>query len=58
MLPHDIHQSFLSEINPSLVDRMFTEKECLDTTDRFLWHGGIQKYDIKGHKELCIVLDI
>jgi len=37
---------FLSEINPSLVDGMFTEKECLDTTDRFLWHGGIQKCDI------------
>ena len=46
MHPHDIHQSFLSEINPSLVDQMFTVKECLDTTDRFLWHGGIQKCDI------------
>jgi len=44
--PHDVHQSFQSEINPSLVDQMFTEKERLDTTDRFLWHGGIQKYDI------------
>ena len=51
---HDIHQSFLSEIN---VDRMFAEKECLGTTDRFLWHGGIQNHS-KGHKELCIVLDI
>jgi len=40
---HDIH---LSEVNPSLVDRMFAEKECLDTIDRFLWHGGIQKCDI------------
>ena len=46
MHPHDIHQSFLSEINPSLADRMFAEKECLDTTDRFLWHGGFQKCDI------------
>jgi len=46
MYPHDIHQSFLSEINPSLADRMFAEKEFLDTTDRFLWHGGIQKCDI------------
>jgi len=46
MHPHDIHQSFLSEINPSLVDRMFAEKECLDTKDRFLWHEGIQKCDI------------
>ena len=43
---HDIHQSFLSEINPSLVERMFAEKECLDITDRFLWQGGIQKCDI------------
>ena len=42
----DIHQSFLFEINPSLADWMFAEKECLDTTDRFLWHGGIQKCDI------------
>ena len=58
MHPHDIHQSFLSEINPSLADQMFAEKERLDTTERFLWHGGIQKCDIKGHKELCIVLDI
>jgi len=40
MHPHDMHQSFLSEINPSLADQMFTEKEHLDTTDRFLWHGG------------------
>jgi len=46
MHPHDIHQSFLSEVNPSLADRMFAEKECLDTTDRFLWHGEIQKCDI------------
>ena len=46
MHPHDIHQSFLSEINPSLADQMFTEKEPLDTTDRFLWHGGIQKCGI------------
>ena len=46
MHPHDIHQSFLSEINPSLADWMFAEKECLDTTERFLWHGGIQKCDI------------
>ena len=48
MHPHDIHQSFLSEteINPSLADQMFAEKERLDTTDRFLWHGGIQKCDI------------
>jgi len=46
MHPHDIHQSFLSEINPSLVDRMFAEKEYLDTTDRFLWRGRIQKCDI------------
>ena len=38
---------------PSLVDRMFAEKECLDTTDRFLWHGGIQKCESS-----CIVLDI
>ena len=43
---HDIHQSFLSELNPSLADQMFAEKECLDTTDRFLWYGGIQKCDI------------
>ena len=42
---HDIHQSFLSEINPSLADQMFAEKECLDTIDRFLWYGGIQKCD-------------
>ena len=41
----DIHQSFLSEINPSLADRMFAEKECLDTTDRFL-SQGTQKCDI------------
>jgi len=43
---YEIHQSFLSEINPSLVDRIFAENECLDTIDRFLWHGGIQKCDI------------
>jgi len=43
---HDIHQSFLSELNPSLADQMFAENERLDTTDRFLWHGGIQKCDI------------
>jgi len=30
---------FLSEINPHLTDQMFTERECLDTTDRFSWHG-------------------
>ena len=42
MHPHDIHQSFLSEINPSLADQI-AEKERLDSTDRFLWHGGIQK---------------
>jgi len=51
---HPRHTPVLSEISPSLADQMFTEKECLDTTDRFLWHGGIQKCD----KELCIVLDI
>jgi len=34
---------FLSEINPSLAVQMFAEKECLDTTDRFPWNGGIQK---------------
>ena len=39
---HMTHQSFLSELNPSLSDQMFAEKERLDTTDRFLWHGGIQ----------------
>jgi len=43
MHPHDIH---LSEINPSLADQMFAEKERLDFTDRFLWHGRIQKCDI------------
>ena len=37
---------FLSEINPSRADQMFAEKECLNTTDRFLWHGGIQKCDM------------
>ena len=46
MYLHDILQSFLSEINPILADWMFAEKECLDTTDRFLLHGGIQKCDI------------
>ena len=43
MYLHDIHQSFL---NPSLADQRFAEKERLDTTYRFLWHGGIQKCDI------------
>jgi len=54
MHPHDIHHK------SSLADQMFTEKERLDTTDRFLWHGGIQKCDIIANitKELCIVLDI
>jgi len=33
MHPHDIQQSFLSEINPSLADQIFAEKERLDTTD-------------------------
>ena len=47
---------FLPEINPSLADQMFAENERLDTTDRFPWHGGIQKCDII-NKELCIVLD-
>ena len=27
MHPHDIHQSFLSEINPSLADQIFTEND-------------------------------
>jgi len=29
MHPHDMHQSFLSEINHSLADQMFAEKERL-----------------------------
>jgi len=37
MHPQDIYQSFLSEIN------LVLQTGC---SDRFLWHGGIQKCDI------------
>jgi len=43
---------FLSEINPSLAVQMFAEKECLDTTDRFPWNGGIQKSGIQMSKTI------
>jgi len=55
MHPHDIHQSFLSEIHPSLADQMF-----LTLQTGFCSMEEFRNVDIiasKGHKELCI-LDI
>jgi len=45
----------------SFVGQMFMgEKECLVTMDRFLWHRGIQKCDVKANdmRKECMVCEL